>query len=333
MKEIFNIVLVIIGALIGAGFASGQEIYAFFYSYGFNGLIGIIITFILISFFIYKSLIIICKNEVDNYEEFLKIFVKSPILTKIINMILNILLLVTFYIMIAGFGAYFEQEIGISKIIGSFILVVISAVIFFTSVKGVLKVSEYVVPMLILSIIVIGGISLFTTNFDIEIPTLRKGWILSSVTYCSYNMLLLIPVLISLRKQITDSKNIKYISIISGILMVTVSIMLFMLLTQTSAQLSMLEMPIVYITSESFSKFKYIYAFVILASIFTTAISIGIGFLQNVSKNKKSYTQFVLLMCITSMLVSNIGFSKLVKFIYPLFGYLGIIQMFLIGTY
>ena len=63
MKEIFNIVLVIIGALIGAGFASGQEIYAFFYSYGFNGLIGIIITFILISFFIYKSLIIICKNE------------------------------------------------------------------------------------------------------------------------------------------------------------------------------------------------------------------------------------------------------------------------------
>ncbi len=333
MKEIFNIVLVIIGALIGAGFASGQEIYAFFYSYGFNGLIGIIITFILISFFIYKSLIIICKNEVDNYEEFLKIFVKSPILTKIINMILNILLLVTFYIMIAGFGAYFEQEIGISKIIGSFILVVISAIIFFTSVKGVLKVSEYVVPMLILSIIVIGGISLFTTNFDIEIPTLRKGWILSSVTYCSYNMLLLIPVLISLRKQITDSKNIKYISIISGILMVTVSIMLFMLLTQTSAQLSMLEMPIVYIISESFPKFKYIYAFVILASIFTTAISIGIGFLQNVSKNKKSYTQFVLLMCITSMLVSNIGFSKLVKFIYPLFGYLGIIQMFLIGIH
>ena len=333
MKEIFTIVLVIIGALIGAGFASGQEIYAFFYSYGFNGLIGIIITFILISFFIYKSLIIICKNEVDNYEEFLKIFVKSPILTKIINMILNILLLVTFYIMIAGFGAYFEQEIGISKIIGSFILVVISAIIFFTSVKGVLKVSEYVVPMLILSIIVIGGISLFTTNFDIEIPTLRKGWILSSITYCSYNMLLLIPVLISLRKQITDSKNIKYISIISGILMVTVSIMLFMLLTQTSAQLSMLEMPIVYIISESFPKFKYIYAFVILASIFTTAISIGIGFLQNVSKNKKSYTQFVLLMCITSMLVSNIGFSKLVKFIYPLFGYLGIIQMFLIGIH
>ena len=32
MRETITIVLVIIGALIGAGFASGQEIYSFFYS-------------------------------------------------------------------------------------------------------------------------------------------------------------------------------------------------------------------------------------------------------------------------------------------------------------
>ena len=56
MREIFTIVLVIIGALIGAGFASGQEIYSFFYSYGVIGLIGIIITCILISLTLYKSL-------------------------------------------------------------------------------------------------------------------------------------------------------------------------------------------------------------------------------------------------------------------------------------
>ena len=30
MKEIISIVLVIIGALVGAGFASGQEIFSFF---------------------------------------------------------------------------------------------------------------------------------------------------------------------------------------------------------------------------------------------------------------------------------------------------------------
>ena len=34
MKETLKIVFVIIGTLIGAGFASGQEIYVFFYAYG-----------------------------------------------------------------------------------------------------------------------------------------------------------------------------------------------------------------------------------------------------------------------------------------------------------
>ena len=33
MKNCIKIALVIIGALIGAGFASGQEIYLFFFSY------------------------------------------------------------------------------------------------------------------------------------------------------------------------------------------------------------------------------------------------------------------------------------------------------------
>ena len=36
-KNIMKIVFVIIGTMIGAGFASGQEIYLFFFSYGLEG--------------------------------------------------------------------------------------------------------------------------------------------------------------------------------------------------------------------------------------------------------------------------------------------------------
>ena len=330
MREIFTIVLVIIGALIGAGFASGQEIYSFFYSYGVIGLIGIIITCVLISFTVYKSLKIIYINKIDNYNDFLRIFIKDEKVTKTINIIINILLLVTFYIMIAGFGAYFEQEIGINKIIGSCVLAAMTAIVFFTSVKGVLKVSEFIVPILIIFIIIIGGINLITVNMEFEIPDVKNGWLLSSASYASFNMILLIPALIPLRKQITNERNIKYIAIITGILMIIMSAMIYMLLIKCDVDISTLEMPIVYIIRTFFSKFKPIYAFIILSSIFTTAISIGIGFLQNMSKNKKSYTQFVLFMCITSLIVSNFGFSKLVNFVYPLFGYLGILQILFI---
>ena len=36
IKNVFSITFVIIGTIIGAGFASGQEIYTFFNKYGLN---------------------------------------------------------------------------------------------------------------------------------------------------------------------------------------------------------------------------------------------------------------------------------------------------------
>lgn len=327
MREVFMIVLVLIGALIGAGFASGQEIYSFFYSYGIMGMAGIIVTCSLISLTIYKSLKLIYKKEISNYNEFLQIFIKNKKITNAVNKIMNILLLVTFYIMISGFGAYFEQEIGVNKFIGSGVLALLCAIVFFTNVEGVLKVSEYIVPILILFIIIIGGMNLVSIDVNKTIPIMKKGWLLSAVTYCSYNIILLIPVLITVREKISKESNIKYIAIIVGILMIIMSIMTFMLLMKSDVEISTLEMPIVYVIRTFFTKFKPIYAFIILTSIFTTAISIGISFLQNIVKNKKSYPQFVVFMCITSLIISNFGFSKLVNFVYPFFGYIGIVQI------
>ena len=55
---------------------------------------------------------------------------------------------------------------------------------------------------------------------------------------------------------------------------------------------------------------RYIYGVIILGSIFTTAISLGVSFLQNTAKNKKGYTQISIIMCITSVIISKFGFSN-----------------------
>ena len=60
--SILKVVFVIIGTLIGAGFASGQEIYTFFFSYGINGILGIVISSLIIGFTIYKTFKILEKR-------------------------------------------------------------------------------------------------------------------------------------------------------------------------------------------------------------------------------------------------------------------------------
>lgn len=330
MIEVISITLVIIGALIGAGFASGQEIFSFFYIYGKNGIYGILIMSILIGIFIYKSLKIIYQKQVYNYNDFLNLFIKNTKIRNVILWIVNLLLLVSFYIMVAGFGAYFEQEIGINRIIGSIVLNLLCVIVFFSNIKGVLKASNLIVPFLIFFIFFI-GIKNIVQIRTIDFHQMKNNWILSMIIYNSYNFILLMPVLISLKKQITKEKNIKKVSILVTIIILILSISIFFLLLNANIkEIENQEMPIVYIISNYFNKYKKIYAFIVLASIFPTAISVGIGFLQNISKNSNSYPQFVLFMCITSLLMSNIGFSKLLNFIYPVFGYIGILQIVII---
>ena len=313
MKNVLKVVFVIIGTLIGAGFASGQEVYLFFFSYGMKGLIGILISSIISGVVIYSTFNILNKYKINTYKDFLNILIPKNTKLKIIaNFIINIFILITFFIMIAGFGAYFEQEIGINRLVGSLILAIITFIVFMTSIKGVVKVNELIVPILIGFIFIIGIISIKDIHIlnleNYVIRTNYTNFALSAVLYSSYNSILLIPVLITLNNYVKNKKQIFYISFISAIVTILLSVIIFLLLVRVDVEISKLEMPVVYVVSNMFKILRYIYGVIILGSIFTTAISLGVSFLQNTAKNKKGYTQISIIMCITSVIISKFGF-------------------------
>lgn len=313
----------------------GQEIYLFFYRFGINGIWGIIICNIIIALIIYKTLKIVNKKEIYSYKDFLNnIFENKKILAKITNIIINIFLCATFFIMISGFGTYLSQTFGINKILGSSILAIISYFIFLKNIEGITKINSIIIPALILMIIIIGiknicnlDIHMIGTNVN---GTQNSFWVIQAILYASYNLILLIPVLINLKKFLKNENQIRFISICVGIVMCLMSILVFLLLANVDTNFSNLEMPIVYVIENKFKNFNFLYGMIILTAIFTTAISVGIAFLNNIYKNKKSFPQIAGTLCITSILVSPIGFSNLVNILFPLFGYLGIIEIYFI---
>ncbi len=335
------IIFSIIGALIGAGFASGQEMYLFFYRFGGWGIFGLILCSILIGLVVYKTFSIIYNSkqngkEIKDYQDFLnEIFYKNRKppkkkylnLSYISNIIINVFLLVTFYIMISGFGAYFEQEFGFNKFIGASILAVACFFILIKDIKGVAKANSVIVPVLITIIFIIGIKNLNSTQLNSIQFNWNYNWIIQAIVYCSYNMILVVPILVELGEYIKSKKSITIISILSSVIVFVLAFSIFLLLTNVNTDFSKLEMPAIYAIDHAFPAFRAIYGIVILLSIFTTAISIGISFLKNVSKDKKSFPQFVGLMCISGVLISNIGFANLVKMLFPVFGYLGILEI------
>lgn len=332
IKNIFKIAFVIIGTIIGAGFASGQEIYTFFNKYGFNGFIGIFISIILMSYIIYKTFKIVLESNINNYEEFVKTIMpqklkNNKILRLTINNIINIFLLICFNIMAAGFATYFAQELNISKWFGAIIIAFLSFITLSKNIDGVIKINTYLIPIIILLIGFLGinkieFVSIVSNNYNNSLY-----WILSSILYASYNSITLIPILISLKDKINAKKQALIISTCVGIIMLTLSIIIFLLMNTFINEIYKIEMPTVYIASTLGKGFQYIYGIVILIAIFTTAIGSSYGFLNNVTDKKKSYMICAGTISLASILIGQIGFSSLINFLYPIFGYLGIIQI------
>ena len=95
-----------------------------------------------------------------------------------------------------------------------------------------------------------------------------------------------------------------------------------------SNQIQNIDLPIIYIANTLGIWGKYIYGILILCAIFTTAISTGYGFLSNITRTKKKYFRFAIMICIFSIFIGQLGFATLINVLYPVFGYLGIIQIF-----
>ncbi len=308
----------------------GQEIYLFFYRFGLNGIWGIIVCNIIMAIVIYKTLNIIYMKNINDYKDFLSVIFDGNIkLINITNIIINIFLCATFFIMISGFGTYLSQAFNINQILGSCILAVISYAVFLRNIEGLAKINSIIIPILILVIAIIGIKNILNMNF--ENISINKDtsifWLVQAILYASYNLILVEPVLINLKKMLKSKKQIIMTSVGVGINMFILTLLEFFLLTHLE-NLRTGEMPLITVIEHKFSNFTLIYGTIILIAIFTTATSLGISFLNNICKNKKSFPQIAAILCITSVIVSPIGFSNLVNNLFPLFGFLGLIEIF-----
>lgn len=331
MKNVSKVVMTIIGTLIGAGFASGREIDLFFNQFGYLGLIGIMLSGVLTAFIIFIVLEQIENKNINQYADLLKeINPKNTIMNQCLNGIVNSFLLISFFIMIAGFSAYMKQAYQIPIYFSSILFVLFCYMVFRKNLQGMIKINSYFVPFLLFFILYLGMKNipyLIESKMAIEVETKKIGFLLNSILYTSYNSIILVPVLVTMKSYCrTKTQRIK-VSIASGIIIILLSFCIYGLLVKGQFFTKALEMPLLQITLEFGRVFPFIYGFVIICSIFTSAIATGYSFLENVSKNEKAYHRILILISIIGVLVSKVGFSNLVQILYRLFGILGLLQI------
>ena len=325
-----------IGTIVGAGFATGQEVLQFFSKFGAWGLAGLILTTIM---FIVFGYIIIDLGKKLNARSHLEIIRYSGgrIIGTIIDAIITFFLFGALTAMIAGTGALFTQQFHLQSWIGNIIMAVLTAFTVLTGINGVINSISYIVPFLLIAVAGTSIYSIVNVPPDLTAAAVTAGdnglisnWLLAAVLYISYNTVISIAVLGPLGAEAQSKKAIRNGAILGGIGLGVGSIMIYLALSGHFQNIQNLEVPMLYIAGSISSVVQIIYAVVLIAEVYTTAVGSLYGFtsrITDMSKNPRKGRIIVIAATLIALVASQFGFSSLVKYLYPIVGYGGIVLL------
>ncbi len=333
----FKIGATYIGTIVGAGFASGQEVLQFFAAFGLKGLYGLILTTIMFVVFGYIIMDLGRKLHSHSHLEIIK-YSGGKWIGMIIDFIITFFLFGALTAMIAGTGALFAQQFQIPEIWGNLLMAVLTAITVLTGIKGVINSISFVVPFLLASVI---GISIFSIiqsppvlSSAVQVTSgeseLIRHWLLAAFLYTSYNTVISIAILGPLGVEAKNRKAIKYGAVIGGMGLGIGSIMIYLALSGDVYNLIDVEVPMVDIAGNISGTIQIIYAIVLIAEVYTTAVGSLFGFSSRVTKvNHTSMRKRLIIIgtTIVAFFASQFGFSNLVKYLYPLVGYGGMVLL------
>jgi uncharacterized membrane protein YkvI len=326
--SVFKVAATYIGTVVGAGFASGQEVLQFFSSYGLNGALGIILSTLLFFFFGYTILLIGKSLNVEVVR-----FSNGNCLGAIIDVIITIFLFGALAAMIAGAGAVFEEQFHLFPLWGTLLMAVISLLTVISGIKGVINAISYVVPVLLITVFFVAAYSLYVnpiTTVDLQVANTLQGaapnWIVSALNYTSYNLVIAVAVLAPMGAKAESRKTLFWGALLGGLgLGLGIGAIFLSILTNLDMVWNV-EVPMIMISSKIHVFIQLIFAVVLFAEIYTTAVGNLYGFVSRMNFiSDRSRTWVIIGTTITAFFVSQLGFSNMVKYLYPVVGYIGLL--------
>lgn len=326
---------VYIGTIVGAGFATGQEILQFFARFGLDGLWGIISTTVLFIIFGYIVLELGYKLFAQSHLEIIK-YSGGKVIGTVMDLMITFFLFGSMTAMIAGTGALFAQQFGLPAFLGSLLMAVITAITVLTGINGVINSISIVVPFLLTSVI---GISIITIIKSpplmsaaqiVEKNIFMKNWWLATLLYISYNIVLSIGVLGPLGAHARDERAIFKGAALGGLGLGLGTLMIYLAICGNFANIQNLEVPMSYIAGNISHLVQIIYAVILIAEIYTTAVGSLYSFSArtvNLKRHPRKGKAIVVGVATMAFFASLLGFSNLVKYLYPSVGYIGIIML------
>lgn len=332
--SVFKVVVLYAGAVIGAGFASGQEILQFFIVFGGDGLWGVTLAGALFCYLGGLVMFLSVSMGATNYRDLYRaVLGGAP--GRVMDLLSLAMLPGGIVVMLAGGGAVFSEQLGLPRLLGTLLTALVITAVISMGLQGVITANAVLVPVKVAAIVLICLLALVFSHpspetrrsFIEPVYGARINWGWSALLYVSYNMVVPAAVLSSLGRSVSVRAGV-----IGGMLGGAVLGGLAFLMVYTGLSfyphIAGYEVPLLYIAGSLGSAARTVLGALIWVAILTTAIADTHGFASRLSGSHSLRYKVagvgVVLLCLP---LSSLKFSLLVKVLYPLFGYAGLILL------
>jgi uncharacterized membrane protein YkvI/glyoxylase-like metal-dependent hydrolase (beta-lactamase superfamily II) len=332
--NMLGVALVYTGAILGAGFASGREIWQFFGIFGNLGLVGVVMVgglFILLGIMTAVVAIKLGTNDMG------RVIVPghNKFLVQFVGYFMALMLFTVLITMSAAGGAMFDQQLGLPRILGGAVIIVM---VILTVIGGFDRVSHafrFMMPFLIGIILLLCVSVIFSGDTkaaeytEFEPSPLAPTWWLAAVLYISYNILAVIPIVATAAVNAKSTKHAIWGAALGGVFLTLLALFILLVLRTDPSLSNSMEMPMLAFSANFSAPVNILYTIVLFFAIYASATGNYYGFTTKLrhTSNKNLKIIFIALLGFGFGLI---GFKNVIAYMFPLEGFAGILIIILL---
>lgn len=336
MFRVFKYASAFIGIIVGAGFASGQEVLQYFTSFGHMGTVAALLATALFAYLGMTLMRIGSRLQTASHRDAIYT-ISGRYLGVIVDYIIIFTLFGVGVVMIAGAGSILNQQFNFPSFVGSLIMTILIIMTVMLNVEKVIAVISSVTPFLILALVFISIYSLMTMDLPFDqlnpiaksVHTTLPNWFISAINYVSFNIAVGAGMSLVMGGTEPNDRTAAVGGFLGGLGIGILIIIAHLAIFSKVNVIAQYDMPLLKIVDNISPVLGILMTVILFGMIFNTAVSMFYAFVARfVNMETTTSNVTILITGLIAFLLSFVGFTNLVAKLYPLIGYLGLFLIF-----
>ncbi|ALA66631.1 YkvI family membrane protein [Corynebacterium lactis] len=334
VMKVLRVAFAFVGIIVGAGFATGQEIMQYFVAFGINGIWGAVLSAVIMSVW---AMIILQLGSYFRAAEHGEVFrrVSHPIFSRVLDIGVVITLFATGFVMFAGAGANMNQQWGTPVWVGAVIMVAITIAAGFLDVDRVTTVIGSITPFIVAFIVLA---SIYTLAFTDPTPMAERAdavaavattlphWTVAAVNYVGFNLMVAVSMAIVIGGNMFHPRVAGVGGFFGGLIYSALLLISALTLYYTVGTVATDAVPMLSVINRLHPWLGQAMAVVIFGMIFNTALGMFYALARRLTASRPERFHVVYVATVVlGFILSFVGFQNLIGWVYPVLGYIGLL--------